>query len=466
LLPVLTLATAQLTACRSKEEPSSPRPAVASRPVESVPVVTRVPPERVPPGTSCSSAGCHANFAQRDHVHGPVAAGNCDACHAAEQNGHKFPLKRPGDATCGLCHAVLTGKPFAHAAIKQAGCIGCHDPHGSKTKFLLTADSIEQSCRKCHPASESGKFKHGPFAAGGCTACHLPHEADNAALTIRSGPAHCFRCHTDVEARLASARTVHAPARDGCTNCHQPHTSNFAKLLKSEPSALCASCHPDVDTQARTAVSKHGAVFTGKECLNCHDAHASGQPVLLKSAMPGICLTCHDKPQQAYDGHTIPEMRTKIEGSEYLHGPVKAGACNECHQVHGSSNTRLLKKYFSSEFYQDFDVGNYALCFSCHEKALVLDQKTTRLTGFRNGDQNLHYLHVNRLEKGRSCKACHEIHGSNEPKHMAEEVPFEGGGWALPINFKKTATGGGCAPGCHQPFQYDREKPVNNPRGN
>jgi predicted CXXCH cytochrome family protein len=136
------------------------------------------------------------------------------------------------------------------------------------------------------------------------------------------------------------------------------------------------------------------------------------------------------------------------------------GACNECHQVHGASNARLLKTYFADSFYKDFDLANYALCFSCHEKSLVLDQQTTQLTGFRNGDQNLHSVHVNRMEKGRTCKACHEIHGSDEPKHVARTVPFEGGGWALPINFRKSPTGGGCAPGCHQPFDYDRERPA------
>jgi hypothetical protein len=32
--------------------------------------------------------------------------------------------------------------------------------------------------------------------------------------------------------------------------------------------------------------------------------------------------------------------------------------------------------------------------------------------------------------------------------------------WDLPIQFEKTETGGGCKPGCHLPFAYDRESPV------
>lgn len=422
-------------------------------------------PDRVPPGVGCVSALCHTDLSKRDYVHGPVAAGGCDACHSAEQPGHTFPMTRKGDAVCTRCHVVLTGKPFVHAAVTQQGCIGCHDPHGSATKYLLRAESLLASCRQCHPAEERGDVVHGPYAAGACTVCHVPHESDNAHLTIRSGAAHCFRCHSEIQRKMETARTAHGPAVEGCTNCHAPHVAEFPKLLRASGSEHCGSCHTKVDEQVRTATAKHGAVFTGKQCLNCHDSHASEFPALLRMSMPDVCLTCHDQPQQAYDGRTIPEMKSVLTSAEFLHGPIRGGECQACHQVHGSSNARLLKTYFSSSFYADFDLTNYALCFSCHEKALVMDQKTTALTGFRNGDQNLHFLHVNRLEKGRSCKACHEIHGSNQPKHIADAVPFEGGGWAMPIRFKKSATGGGCAPGCHQPYDYDRETPVSYPRG-
>ncbi len=454
---------ALLAGCRRDEagQDGSPRAVPATQPpIATAPAVVRVRPESVAPSVSCSTAGCHENMTKAAYVHGPVSVGGCDACHGEQQAGHKFPMKRPGDATCTLCHLVLTGKSFVHAAVQQGGCMTCHDPHGSSTKYLLTADSLLASCRKCHPDNESGKYRHGPFAAGACTVCHDPHEADNAKLTIRSGAEHCLRCHTDLRHRLGSARTRHPPAVDGCISCHRPHTAEFAGLLKEEPRAQCATCHAATDTLARTATSRHGAVFTGKECLNCHDVHASTEPRLLRMKMPDMCLTCHDKPQQAYDGRTIPEMKSKLTQSEFLHGPIRSGACQECHQVHGSSNSRLLSRYFSGEFYKGFDLANYALCFSCHDKALVLDQETTSLTGFRNGERNLHFVHVNRSDKGRTCVACHEIHGSNQPKHMAQSVPFEGGGWAMPLNFRKTDTGGGCAPGCHQPYDYDREKPV------
>jgi hypothetical protein len=72
---------------------------------------------------------------------------------------------------------------------------------------------------------------------------------------------------------------------------------------------------------------------------------------------------------------------------------------------------------------------------------------------------NLHFIHVNRDRRGRTCRTCHDLHGSNLPRHLAETVPFEGSGWAMPIGFRATGTGGACAPGCHEPQTYDRLDP-------
>ena len=87
--------------------------------------------------------------------------------------------------------------------------------------------------------------------------------------------------------------------------------------------------------------------------------------------------------------------------------------------------------------------------------------ETTDLTDFRNGSSNLHYLHVSKPEKGRTCRACHAPHASAGPKHIRETVSY--GVWEIPIQFKKTDTGGSCQPGCHRPKAYDRASPVTYP---
>jgi predicted CXXCH cytochrome family protein len=169
-------------------------------------------------------------------------------------------------------------------------------------------------------------------------------------------------------------------------------------------------------------------------------------------------MMCHDKPLDTPNGK-IMNMQEYLISNKDAHGPIKQKDCSACHNPHGSDNFRILRKYFPPKFYAPFDVKNYELCFTCHEKTLVLDPRTTTLTGFRNGDQNLHYVHVHK-EKGRTCRACHDAHATNNPKHIRDGVPF--GTWELPINYRKTANGGSCLPGCHQRFTYDTNVPVKN----
>jgi hypothetical protein len=69
-------------------------------------------------------------------------------------------------------------------------------------------------------------------------------------------------------------------------------------------------------------------------------------------------------------------------------------------------------------------------------------------------------VHVNRDKKGRTCRACHETHASSKAKHIRESVPFGSGGWMLPIKFEKLESGGSCSPGCHTPYSYDRDNPI------
>jgi hypothetical protein len=85
----------------------------------------------------------------------------------------------------------------------------------------------------------------------------------------------------------------------------------------------------------------------------------------------------------------------------------------------------------------------------------VLKEKGAGLTRFRNGEVNLHWLHVNR-EKGRTCRACHEVHASKNPFHIRDAVPFGSKGWLIEIKFKQTTNGGSCSPGCHSDKTYDR----------
>ena len=149
-------------------------------------------------------------------------------------------------------------------------------------------------------------------------------------------------------------------------------------------------------------------------------------------------------------------MAAYIANNGNRHGAVKEGDCIACHDGHGSDQPRILKQYFPKEFYNAYSTTRYALCFNCHNKEIALDSITTTLTYFRDGNINLHYKHVNKATKGRSCKACHEAHASNQEKHIRKSVPFGGGSFSYPIIYTREKEGGTCIVGCHKPQTYRR----------
>jgi predicted CXXCH cytochrome family protein len=460
--------------------------APATQHVATVATMPAAKPTRpLPEKAACVTAECHASYQTAAHIHGPVAAVACQSCHMSDQGGHTYPLLRAGNALCTFCHAVAGTKAHQHKALeptaaanattgattrgaaagapterasKTGGCLACHDPHTSKAKYLLVTDSVEALCAKCHKVPLK-KFAHQPFAAGQCTLCHQPHQSDYGNLLRNGdGPAHCYSCHADKRMAMAQSLDVHKPAAQSCTTCHGPHATDYARQLKLPVNDTCLKCHTKVKDQIAQAKHVHGALTAGN-CASCHDPHASNQPDELKARTDKVCLTCHEKAIQTADGRTIAALGPVL-ASKNLHGPVKAGSCGECHLPHAADQPNLLKQYFPDTFYAKFDITNYALCFSCHNSQMVLRAKTANLTNFRDGDKNLHFAHVNRDDKGRTCITCHEVHGSNLPNHMAASVPFEGSNWSLPINYDQTARGGGCTPGCHDQRTYDRNKPV------
>ena len=422
-----------------------------------------VDPKRRPTTSTpnCTSGGCHAAVTSFPFVHGPVGVQSCSACHKpTDEKGHKFALTREKVDLCYFCHDQFKAE-HVHVPVANGDCLVCHSPHGGKTRQFLRADSVAANCTSCHTAVTAGKpHIHGPVAAGACTACHNPHASPQKGLLLRAGAQLCMECHSSMEPRLAHAASVHEPVKTDCLRCHTPHASTSEMQLVSDAETLCLSCHEDIKSTVQHAKTAHGAVVEGRKCLNCHEPHATQFPRILRNNPMDLCLDCHNKELDTPRGK-IANMKALLSGGKSVHGPIAEKNCAACHEIHGGSNFRLLVKEYPPEFYAPFREESYALCFSCHEKNIVHDAKTTTLTGFRNGETNLHYLHVNRETKGRTCRACHETHASEHEKHIRDKVPF--GKWEMPIGFKKTLTGGSCSPGCHMPYQYDRVKPVTYP---
>ncbi|GBD91449.1 doubled CXXCH motif [bacterium BMS3Abin04] len=404
---------------------------------------------------SCVTSKCHASMGKEAFVHGPVADGDCESCHELLPNEkHEFkPIKNIGEL-CYSCHDSKATESIVHKPVMQGKCTTCHDPHQSNYPFQIKESPISKICVTCHNKNMfEKKFVHGPTAAGDCVICHTPHTSNNPNLLVQTGSKLCFGCHTEMKDDLAAAKKVHKPARNNCTDCHSPHSTDTKYMLKNQIPNLCFNCHNDIEKHAEKSLVKHEALTIKKKCLNCHSPHGAEYSMQLTAQPMILCLNCHDRTMTTKNGEKLRNMKLLLEKNKDWHGPIRNKSCTGCHDVHGSDFFRILVKHYPAKFYAAFTESQYALCFNCHQPTLAEVAETTTLTGFRNGDRSLHYLHVNR-KRGRTCRACHQTHASNLPFHIRAAVPF--GKWMLPINYTKTKTGGKCAPGCHLPKQYSR----------
>lgn len=416
----------------------------------------RAPVELVPE-RSCVTSECHADTTKGRFVHGPVAVLKCDVCHVQpDPEKHEFAPLPGAAAGCTTCHE-LSRREHVHQPFAEGNCTGCHDPHRSESRALLKTAVEADTCAQCHDATQfrGKRFLHGPVAAGACTLCHNAHSSYYGKLLDKKGSQACLVCHTEMEETLRLAQHTHRPVSEDCSQCHDPHNSDHPYQLLDEPRTMCLDCHQAKREEIESATVFHEALTGPEGCKSCHRTHGSRFPKLLDKPVMELCLDCHREPQMRPDGTVVAAVGRELSESKYLHGPIREGDCSSCHNPHGSKNFQLLRESYPERFYAPFEISTYTLCFRCHDARVFTTPRTSTLTSFRNGDVNLHYLHVNKETKGRTCRACHKTHASNLPQHMAEKVPF--GGWEIPINYQDRATGGSCAPGCHQARAYDYE---------
>jgi len=205
----------------------------------------------------------------------PLAQQN-EACHSCHQGGNR--LHWPGSVHAG----------------QQLGCADCHNPM-ARVSFTgsLAKPTINETCMTCHPQqrNEFSKRSHMPLLEGkmSCVDCHNPHgSATKPLLKAESVNTVCTSCHAEKRGPLL---WEHAPVRESCMNCHSPHGSNHDKLLVSARPQLCQQCHsPSVghpgqffradQTAAAALVGGVPSQRTiGRSCQNCHSMiHGSNHP--------------------------------------------------------------------------------------------------------------------------------------------------------------------------------------------
>ena len=315
---------------------------------------------------------------------------------------------------CLKCHETLQKtlkSRSVHQPLKTGKCSGCHDPHTSAHKKLLTAD-INTLCIGCHQEvlPQKARSMHKIVAAGDCVKCHASHASDNEFILLKAGNELCNECHQDVGTQAEEMRFKHDPLikGKGCLNCHDPHASTrFEYLLKDAVPGLCTDCHK---TNVPSFKRKHlDYSVADTNCDSCHSAHGSNTRGILYDKVhapvaENRCTDCH------LEANSPNATRTKKQGTELckqchrdvvdaiftrnrVHWPLtdKIG-CLNCHSPHGSKEKNLLEKSVRET------------CGKCHEDTVELQQWSI------NNPKNTTLCEP---VKTGNCTSCHAPHAAD-----------------------------------------------------
>jgi len=154
---------------------------------------------------------------------------------------------------------------------------------------------------------------------------------------------------------------------------------NPYRLKAGATGELCLECHVAVqETMALPYV--HTPVKAG-ECSDCHNPHTSAHGQLLNTDPGGICRECHDE--------IVPENPKSI------HAAIVEGSCITCHDPHASQHENGLA-----------EAGD-KLCFGCHEAI------ATKLA-------NARFPHPPAVD---DCATCHDPHASDKAEFLLKQEP-------------------------------------------
>jgi len=267
---------------------------------------------------------------------------------------------------------------------------------GWASQQQATAASASTPCATCHEevAAAFATNPHTRIASATapkqvtnvCESCHgdgtkHAEEGDKTLIKVPKGGGAanvCLSCHQGNDAFQFAPNGSHASASVYCGTCHSIHGAPAARLLRTPTGSLCVGCHPGQKNLFDKPYSHHLG-RGGMECTSCHNPHGGTGEKNLKKTMSGEapCFSCHPATQG-------PFVFTHVTGF--------AGTCLNCHEPHGSNNPKMLVRARVDQ-----------LCLECH----------TAYPSGTLGSQPPSF-HDLRSPRYQNCTTCHvAVHGSN-----------------------------------------------------
>jgi len=248
-------------------------------------------------------------------------------------------------------------------------------------------------------------------AAGhsGCEGCHGPGrrhvEAKGGRTTIPNAfslmqtPAIldvCLGCHAKDISRINIRRSQHTLNDVACTGCHSIHRSPTPKFLLARVQRdLCYTCHATVRAQFQMPF-KHRVNEGFMECSDCHNPHGAPAPDWRMGSRPRMVAQAMSNEEPCLKCHVDKRGPFVFE-----HAAIRVDGCEVCHQPHGSTNARLLRRPVV-----------FTMCLECHNGQDGLGRSGT-------GIPLQAPFHDMTQARWQNCTTCHvRIHGSNADAHF------------------------------------------------
>src|SRR5262245_43755863 len=328
--------------------------------------------QTAPPPDAGVCGSCHYDLALAyTFPAGHAAKLDCIACHGDRRPGHVGQRHRT-IPNCGTCHDDVHGHPAKAAdgrgRRQTRNCLNCHDPHGGANLHLVRSPVRWRQHLYDVSFTVDAGLAPGVLASPtdpGSGMCEVCHRKTGFYPASGHGDSHftenCPLCHDHKVAFAAVAND------ENCMLCHQDEAARHA-MPSGHATQPCATCHAE---QNPTPGPNHRAI---EACQTCHPATQTHAP----------------------NGMGLP--------------------CVQCHDAHGSSNTKLVRETITTPGGADRSIvfnnltgladGSFAsasvpgtgVCEICH---------TTTRHYRADGSGSPHFTY--------SCLGCHRHNNGFEP---------------------------------------------------
>ncbi|MBE0474215.1 cytochrome c3 family protein [Rhodoferax sp.] len=392
----------------------------------------------------------------------------CTSCHDAHIDRAKFmrfdPIK---GALCTTCHQPTGWADTSHATSdkKWRGTEGTDINPWPSGGYDTVQDNACMSCHRSHAAGHGKGLLAQVGETDNCTVCHngkVANEDFNLALEFTKPSSHPIDTDPWIHEPKEDASLM--PRHVACVDCHNPHAADAGTATVPNVSGPLKGVRGINQAGSPVAV----ATFQQEVCYKCHGeglSQATTPRIVRQDNQRNVRLE-FDPANASYHPVAAAGKNLTIPDESFVTGLgltyLSRIGCGSCHNnnewtaggnnpagPHGSVNEPLLeRKYNAGGGLILESADEFAMCYKCHDRNVLLDPNTRRFP---------HSIHLDPTKTAQaSCAVCHDAHGSQSNQRLINFMLFDANGAKVVepdpngrLSFTKTIQGGNCQLACH-----------------